>query len=37
MTVFAYSGGVTSAARLDRDDVVLFDSMHLLADLLSSG
>jgi len=37
MTVFAYSGGVTSAAELDRADVVLFDSMHLLADLLSSG
>jgi len=37
MTVFAYSGGVTSAAQLERDEVVLFDSMHLLADLLSSG
>jgi HAD superfamily hydrolase (TIGR01509 family) len=37
MSVFAFSGGVTSAAALDREDVVLFHSMHLLPDLLASG
>jgi HAD superfamily hydrolase (TIGR01509 family) len=37
MSVFAFSGGVTSAAKLDRTDVVLFNSMHLLPDLLASG
>jgi HAD superfamily hydrolase (TIGR01509 family) len=36
MSVFAFSGGVTSAAKLDRTDVVLFNSMHLLPDLLAS-
>ena len=35
MTVFAYSGGVTSARQLEREDVVLFDSMHRLPDLLA--
>lgn len=35
MTVFAFSGGVTSAERLQRHGVVLFDSMHLLPELLS--
>lgn len=34
MTVFAYSGSVTSAELLERDGVVLFDSMHLLPKLL---
>jgi HAD superfamily hydrolase (TIGR01509 family) len=34
MTVFAYSGGVTSAERLQRDGVVVFDTMHLLPGLL---
>jgi HAD superfamily hydrolase (TIGR01509 family) len=37
MSVFAFSGGVTSAAKLERDDVVVFNSMHLLTDLLASG
>jgi HAD superfamily hydrolase (TIGR01509 family) len=35
MTVFAFSGGVTSAHRLERDGVVLFDAMHLLPALIS--
>ncbi len=34
MTVFAYSGGVTSAQKLQRDDVTVFESMHLLPELL---
>lgn len=34
MTVFAFSGGVTNAERLERDGVVLFDSMHLLPHLI---
>jgi HAD superfamily hydrolase (TIGR01509 family) len=35
MTVFAFSGGVTSAERLERDGVVLFDSMKRLPHLLA--
>jgi len=35
MSVFAFSGGVTSATRLGRDGVVLFDAMHQLPLLLS--
>lgn len=35
MSVFAFSGGVTSAAKLARESVVLFDSMHLLPELLT--
>lgn len=35
MSVFAFSGGVTSAERLQRDGVVLFDSMRRLPELLS--
>jgi HAD superfamily hydrolase (TIGR01509 family) len=35
MTVFGFSGGVTSAERLERDGVVLFSSMHLLPQLLA--
>jgi HAD superfamily hydrolase (TIGR01509 family) len=34
MTVFAFSGGVTSARELQRDGVVLFDSMYQLAALI---
>jgi len=34
MVVFAFSGGVTNAERLERDGVVLFDSMHLLPHLI---
>jgi HAD superfamily hydrolase (TIGR01509 family) len=34
MAVFAFSGSVTSANTLERDNVVLFDSMHVLPDLL---
>jgi HAD superfamily hydrolase (TIGR01509 family) len=34
MAVFAFSGSVTSANKLERDNVVLFDSMHVLPDLL---
>jgi HAD superfamily hydrolase (TIGR01509 family) len=37
MSVFAFSGGVTSARQLQRDGVVLFDSMYLLPGLLSSA
>jgi HAD superfamily hydrolase (TIGR01509 family) len=37
MTVFAFSGGVTSAERLARDGVVLFESMHQLPGLLSNS
>jgi HAD superfamily hydrolase (TIGR01509 family) len=35
MTVFAFSGGVTSAQKLERDGVVLFDAMHLLPALIA--
>jgi HAD superfamily hydrolase (TIGR01509 family) len=35
MSVFAFSGGVTSARQLERDGVVLFDAMHLLRELLA--
>jgi beta-phosphoglucomutase-like phosphatase (HAD superfamily) len=36
MTVYAFSGGVTSAQQLERDGVVLFDSMKVLPNLLAS-
>jgi HAD superfamily hydrolase (TIGR01509 family) len=36
MTVFAYSGGVTSAARLEREGVTLFNDMRLLPALLNT-
>ena len=35
MTVFAFSGGVTSAQKLQRDTVIVFDSMHLLPELVA--
>jgi HAD superfamily hydrolase (TIGR01509 family) len=35
MTVFAFCGGVTSATRLQRDGVTLFDTMDQLPALLS--
>jgi HAD superfamily hydrolase (TIGR01509 family) len=35
MTVFAFSGSVTSPERLQRDGVVVFDSMHRLPGLLT--
>jgi HAD superfamily hydrolase (TIGR01509 family) len=35
MTVFAFSGSVTSAQRLQRDGVTVFESMRLLAELLA--
>jgi len=34
MTVFAFSGGVTSAQQLGRDDVTVFESMRQLPELL---
>jgi HAD superfamily hydrolase (TIGR01509 family) len=34
MTVFAFSGGVTSAQQLEREGVELFDAMYLLPGLL---
>jgi HAD superfamily hydrolase (TIGR01509 family) len=37
MSVFAYSGGVTSAAKLERPGVVLFESMQLLPRLLADS
>jgi HAD superfamily hydrolase (TIGR01509 family) len=37
MTVFAFSGGVTSARQLERDGVVLFDSMRRLPVLLTGS
>jgi HAD superfamily hydrolase (TIGR01509 family) len=37
MTVFAFSGGVTSAQKLLRDDVTVFESMHQLPELLMSS
>lgn len=37
MTVFAFSASVTSAQRLQRDDVIVFDSMHLLPELLAQS
>jgi HAD superfamily hydrolase (TIGR01509 family) len=36
MTVFAFSGGVTSAEKLQRDGVILFDAMRQLPALLAS-
>ena len=35
MSVFAFSGGVTSAQKLQRDGVSLFSTMHLLPGMLS--
>ena len=35
MTVFAFSGGVTKAEKLQREGVVLFESMSLLPVLLT--
>lgn len=35
MTVFAFSGGVTSADKLQRDGVTVFDSMNRLPQLLA--
>jgi HAD superfamily hydrolase (TIGR01509 family) len=35
MTVFAFSGGVTSAQQLQHDTVIVFDSMHLLPELVA--
>jgi HAD superfamily hydrolase (TIGR01509 family) len=35
MCVFAFSGGVTSAQKLQRDGVSLFSTMHLLPGMLS--
>lgn len=35
MSVFAYSGGVTNAEQLRREDVVVFGSMHDLPGLLA--
>ena len=37
MTVFAFSGGVTSAERLTRDGVITFGTMDLLSELLASA
>ena len=37
MTVFGFAGGVTSAAQLERDGVVVFDHMEALPDLVGSG
>ena len=37
MTVFAFSASVTSAQSLQRDDVIVFDSMHLLPELLAQS
>jgi HAD superfamily hydrolase (TIGR01509 family) len=37
MSVFAFCGGVTNAEQLERDGVVLFDSMHQLPNLLAGG
>jgi HAD superfamily hydrolase (TIGR01509 family) len=34
MSVFAFSGGVTSAQKLQRQYVTVFESMHLLPELL---
>jgi len=34
MTVFAFSGGVTSPQKLQRHNVTVFESMHLLPELL---
>jgi beta-phosphoglucomutase-like phosphatase (HAD superfamily) len=36
MSVFAFSGSVTKAHDLERDGVVLFDSMDRLTQLLAS-
>jgi HAD superfamily hydrolase (TIGR01509 family) len=35
MSVFAFSGGVTTADQLQRNGVTIFNSMHLLPELLS--
>ena len=35
MSVFAFSGGVTSAQKLQRENVVVFDDMHSLPALLA--
>lgn len=37
MTVFAFAGGVTPAAQLAREGVVVFDHMRALPDLVRSG
>jgi beta-phosphoglucomutase-like phosphatase (HAD superfamily) len=37
MTVFAFSGSVTSAEQLVRDGVEIFDSMYRLPELLASS
>lgn len=37
MTVFAFSGGVTSAEQLARDGVITFGTMNLLTGLLASA
>jgi|ERR1700722_141082 len=37
MTVFAFCGGVTNAGQLERNGVVLFDSMNQLPKLLESA
>jgi len=36
MTVFAFSGGVTNAARLSIGSAIVFDDMHMLPALLSA-
>jgi hypothetical protein len=35
MSVFAFAGGVTNAARLSMGRSVVFDDMHMLPELLS--
>jgi HAD superfamily hydrolase (TIGR01509 family) len=35
MTVFAFAGGVTNAARLSIGPAIVFDDMHMLPELLS--
>jgi HAD superfamily hydrolase (TIGR01509 family) len=37
MTVFAFAGGVTSAARLDVGEALVFDRMEILPDLLAGA
>jgi HAD superfamily hydrolase (TIGR01509 family) len=37
MTVFAFAGGVTNAARLAIGRAIVFDDMHMLPALLSDG
>jgi beta-phosphoglucomutase-like phosphatase (HAD superfamily) len=36
MTVFAFAGGVTNAARLSIGTAIVFDDMHMLPEMLSS-